>query len=317
MTIRRHQGFVARGTFTLTANVSSSSNLVVRSLVGLVGGVVLLSSFVAWSRASTSPLPVHVLCSRASFCDLVHQVGGAHVEVRTVDVSSPPTTSDTPASVVTEDVQWADVVVQNGAGLDGVLPSLETSSSSHALSVITADQLVDPVSPGTQLWWSPGAMQALVTRVTTVLDTLRPASARSFQASALRVTASLGGIDDSLAVFRRRYPGALITSVTPVASTLVSLTGEVNDAPATLTSPTAWSEENSIIDASKVRALLFDPTAPASVDGPLLLRAAAAQVPVVAIYPSIPVGYSYETWIEAEIAAIVRAITTGISTPQL
>jgi zinc/manganese transport system substrate-binding protein len=41
-------------------------------------------------------------------------------------------------------------------------------------------------------------------------------------------------------------------------------------------------------------------------------------VPIVGVYETMPTdGYTYQTWMEAELAAIERAITTGKSTVKL
>ena len=48
-----------------------------------------------------------------------------------------------------------------------------------------------------------------------------------------------------------------------------------------------------------------------------LQEAAAHHVPDVAVYETMPAGYSYQTWMLAEVHALSRALTSGISTTEL
>ncbi|MBU6496381.1 MAG: zinc ABC transporter substrate-binding protein [Acidobacteria bacterium] len=291
-----------------------------RVALSVVIGAGVVTAIVSWSLASTTPAILHVLTTEPSYSDIVRQVGGANVMVRTVDVSGALTGTPVPRATLLSDLAWANVVIRNGLGLDGDLANLEVANPSTQRTEVVVSTLVGPTPPYTPLWYSPEAMISLTSRVGALLESDIPGRASTIQRSTLKVSASLGSINEALVIFRRRYPHAIISSVTPAATTLVSLSDVSNDAPVGIDaspSASAWSAEDAIIASSQPRALIFDPTQPPSINGPLLQRAASAQVPVVAFYPSLPSGYHYQTWIQAELAALVRAITTGLSTPSL
>jgi zinc/manganese transport system substrate-binding protein len=45
--------------------------------------------------------------------------------------------------------------------------------------------------------------------------------------------------------------------------------------------------------------------------------AKANGIPVVGVYETMPAGYDYQNWMLAEILALRRAVSTGLSTEQL
>ncbi|NNN03094.1 MAG: zinc ABC transporter solute-binding protein [Acidimicrobiaceae bacterium] len=288
--------------------------------VGLIG-VVTLAGLVGWSRASSPPTVIHVLTTEPSFSDLVRQIGGGSVNVRTVNVTAGFSSSSTSQTPLADDLTWSNVIIQNGLGLDNQLASLEVAHPSTSRVLVTVSTLVPPAVNIPQLWYSPTAMDAVARRLNVVLRDLDPPRAAAFLANTQSFRASLGGYEDALVTFRRRYPSVTVSSIAPAATTLLDLTG-VTNLVATSFTPTppptasALAQEESLLRTKPVRAFLFDPTAPGTVNGPLLGVAAANEVPVVAIYPSMPAGYDYETWMQAELAALVRAVTTGTSTPK-
>ena len=54
-----------------------------------------------------------------------------------------------------------------------------------------------------------------------------------------------------------------------------------------------------------------------SVTESFLTVARAAHVPVVGVYETMPTGYTYQSWMQAEVRALRAAVAAGTSTQRL
>jgi zinc/manganese transport system substrate-binding protein len=159
----------------------------------------LLASALAFtpapSRAGDAPLPpLRVVASFSVLGDLVREVGGDRVDVRTLvgpDADAhvyEPRPSDLAA------VAKAELLVVNGLGFEGWMSRLATSSgfrgrlvtASDGVRVIGSERHPDP-----HAWHDPRNVIVYVANLRAALVALRPADAAFFDARAARYTAEL------------------------------------------------------------------------------------------------------------------------------
>jgi len=75
--------------------------------------------------------------------------------------------------------------------------------------------------------------------------------------------------------------------------------------------------QDSLLRQHRVRAFLYNQQVVSSVTGAFLATARRAGVPVVGVYETMPRGYSYQSWMLAEVRALIKAITQKVSTEKL
>lgn len=174
------------------------------------------------ARVESSPgdEPVEVVATMSIIGDLAADIGGEHVEVRTIvpvggdPHGYEPTPSD---AVLLED---ADVVLSNGLGLEAWFDALG-SRAGDRLTVVTEDvvQLVvddDEGDPDPHLWMVPPVVvDGYVPAIRDALTEARPEAAEALADNAEALTSELRTLDDELRAELDAIPDAgrrLVTS---------------------------------------------------------------------------------------------------------
>jgi zinc/manganese transport system substrate-binding protein len=67
----------------------------------------------------------------------------------------------------------------------------------------------------------------------------------------------------------------------------------------------------------RVKVFLYNQQVTDTLTQSFLKLAAKNHVPVVGVYETMPLGYSYQSWMLDEVQALNRAVTTGQSTTKL
>jgi zinc/manganese transport system substrate-binding protein len=75
--------------------------------------------------------------------------------------------------------------------------------------------------------------------------------------------------------------------------------------------------QNNLFKSHKVKVFLYNQQVTDSLTESFLKLAARYHVPVVGVYETMPLGYSYQSWMLAEINALNSAVTSGKSTTRL
>jgi len=81
--------------------------------------------------------------------------------------------------------------------------------------------------------------------------------------------------------------------------------------------PQDVSTENQLLTGRRVRALLYNQQVTDTLTDNFLATARHAGVPVIGVYETMPPGYSYQSWMLAELRALTRAIADHASTGRL
>ena len=263
------------------------------------------------------------------YANVISQIGGRYVSVTAVE-SNPNTdphsyeASPSVARVVSD----ARVVVQNGVGYDSYMDNIENASASSKRKVIDMQKLLGlpDSTPNPHLWYEPQAMPALARALAGDLSAIEPAHASYFQANATRFDRSLTPWYDALKAFASRYPKTPVATTEPVADYMLAAAGAVNLTPFSFQAdimngvdpaPQAVTFEDSLFSAHRVKVLIYNQQVTDSLTQSFISAAKKSGIPIVGVYETMPTGYSYQSWMLAEVNALQKAVAQKISTLKL
>jgi zinc/manganese transport system substrate-binding protein len=283
--------------------------------------------------AAGSPAALHgrilAVGAESQYANVISQVGGRYVEALAV-LSNPSTDphSFEASAAVAQTVARARLIVQNGLGYDAFMNTIEAATRTRARVIdVRALRRLPRSTPNPHLWYSPRTMPAVAPAVAAALGAIAPRHAAYFRARAARFVASLAPWRRALAAFARRHPGTAVAATEPIADDLLRAAGARVLTPFALQAdimngtdpaPQAVSLQNRLITGHRVKALVYNEQVTDSVTRGFLALAARARVPVVGVSETMPSpGYDYQSWMMAELDALERAVTHGISTRRL
>jgi zinc/manganese transport system substrate-binding protein len=264
------------------------------------------------------------------YADVLGQLGGRYVRVSSVlnNPSTDPHTFEASVSVAQE-VGNASVIVQNGLGYDSWIGKMEAASPHSGRRVIVVQHLLGlpDNTPNPHLWYSPATMPKVAQAVTAALAALQPAHAAYFLARLAAFNHSMGHLQAAIAGFKAAHPGTTAATTEPVADYLLRAMGITNATPfrfqaaimnGTDPAPQDIALEDGLLTGHKVRLFAYNQ----QVTGPLTTSvrqtAIDAGVPVVGVYETMPTpGFSYQTWMLAEVRGIEKAVVSKASTGKL
>jgi zinc/manganese transport system substrate-binding protein len=282
------------------------------------------------SHSSSSPGVIRAVGAENEYADVISQIGGPYVKVSAIE-SNPNTDPHAfeASPSVAEQVSRAQLVVQNGLGYDDYMNKIEAASPDSARRVITVQTLLGlpDSTPNPHLWYSPHTMPAVARALAADLSALAPAHAAYFQAQARRFTASLTPWLRALAQFKRRYPGTPVATTEPVGDYMLQAAGTDNMTPFTLQAaimngtdpaPQNVTLQDQLFSAHRVKVFVYNQQVTDTLTQSFLKAATANGVPVVGVYETMPTpGYTYQSWMLAEVTALRKAVAQGVSTRTL
>jgi zinc/manganese transport system substrate-binding protein len=263
------------------------------------------------------------------YADVIEQIGGKYVDVSAVlsDPNTDPHSFEASVSVA-QQVGRADVVVQNGLGYDSWMEKIESASSSDSRDVIDVQELLGlpDSTPNPHLWYKPETMPAVAKQLVADFSEIQPEHKSYFEANLKRFEASLQPWLTSLTDFATKFPGAAVATTEPVADYLLEAAGIENLTPFSMQAdimndadpaPQAVALQESFFSEGKADAFVYNQQVTDSITEKFLDSAAANDVPVVGVYETMPSGYTYQRWMEAELKALEEAVGHGKSTEEL
>jgi zinc/manganese transport system substrate-binding protein len=298
--------------------------------VGLAAAAGLLASACSASSATTSGSgPVVAVGAQSTYASVIAQIGGKYVRVTGIETNpnTDPHTFEASASV-SEVVSAADLIVQNGLGYDSFMTTIEAASPNQARKIIDVQHLLGlpDSTPNPHVWYSPSTMPAVARAIAADLSQLRPSHAAYFRARLATFQASLKPWFAAIAAFRTAYAGAPVATTEPVGDYLLQALGMRNLTPFGLQadimngvdlSPQFVTLEDSLFSQHKVRVFVYNQQVVDSVTASFLTAAQQAHIPVVGVYETMPAGYTYQSWMLAEVHALRAAVVSKKSTQKL
>jgi len=264
------------------------------------------------------------------YASVLSQIGGRYVHVTSVldSPSTDPHTFEASPQVASE-VASAQLIVQNGLGYDTWIAKMEAASPNPGRRVIVAQHVLGlpDSTPNPHLWYRPATMPAVARVITADLAELRPARAAYFRANLAAFDRSLQPWLHAIAAFRAAHPGVTAATTEPVADYLLTAMEIRNLTPFSFQAdimngvdpaPQDIALENSFFSQHRVRLFAYNQQVVDALTVSIRQNAQQAGVPVVGVYETMPTpGYSYQSWMLAEVNAIRRAVASKISTQRL
>lgn len=173
----------------------------------------------------------------------------------------------------------------------------------------------------------PTTMPAVAKAVAADLSAIQPAHKAYFAARVAAFDRSLQPWYQQLASFKAHYPGTPVATTEPVGDYLLQAAGTRNLTPFAFQAdimngvdpaPQYVSAQNGLLSGHKVKVFLYNKQVTSSLTATFLAAAHRHGIPVVGVYETMPEpGYTYQSWMMAETAALQRAVQHGISTERL
>jgi len=298
-----------------------------------LAGLALLAAGCSSSLALEATAPdgtIVAVGAESQYADVIQQVGGKYVQVSAImsNPSTDPHTFEASASVGRL-VNAARLVVQNGLGYDTFMDSIEKAVPDSGRHVIVVQKLLGlpDSTPNPHLWYDPGTMPKVAAAVAGSLAAIQPSHAAYFKANAKTFTTSLTPWINAIGTFKQQHPGVPVATTEPVADYLLQALGADNKTPWAFqadvmngTDPSAQDVaiERSLFTQHKVKAFLYNQQVTDSLTESFISLAHANGIPVIGVYETMPEpGYHYQSWMQAEVRALQKAVTSGVSSEHL
>lgn len=301
-----------------------------RGLLPLAVPLLVALGLTGQPAVADQPRPIRAVGVENQYADVIRQVGGPHVEVGAIESNPNTDPHEFQASPkIARAVAQADLVVLNGLGYDDWADKILAASAEpgrHVINVQTLLKLPDD-TPNPHLWYDPRTMPAVAHAVAEALAARDPAHAAEFRANAAAFDTSLDGWRKAIEAFRAAHPGVAVAVTEPVADYLVEALGAKIATPKALEmaamndtdpAPQDIATQEALFTGHKVAAFLYNQQVTDDLTRRLLTLARKCGIPVVGVYETMPQpGFTYQSWMEAQTAAIDKAVTRGVSTETL
>jgi zinc/manganese transport system substrate-binding protein len=292
--------------------------------------VSLLAGGCASSLALGSDGRIVAIGAENQYADVIRQVGGKYVQASAImsNPNSDPHTFEASAATGRL-VNASRLVVQNGLGYDAFMDTLENAVPDSGRHVIVVQKLLGlpDSTPNPHLWYQPSTMPAVANAIASDLAAIQPAHATYFKANAARFTASLAAWDNAITAFKTTYGNTPVASTEPVADYMLQAAGADNLTPWAFqadimngTDPSAQDVaiQRSLFTEHKVTVFLYNQQVTDTLTESFITLAQQNGIPVVGVYETMPQpGYSYQSWMLAEVQALRNAVANHQSTEHL
>ena len=262
---------------------------------------------------------VAVVAAENVYGDVVQQIGGAHVTVTSL-ISNP---SQDPhlfeaAPAAARALSDAQIVIGNGADYDPWLDKLlESARKPERVEISIAKLMGREAGDNPHLWYDPAAMPAFANALAAALAKADPAHEADYKSGLNAFLAALKPIEDKVASMRARYNGVPVTATEPVFEPMTDAIGLINRnrrfqlAMMNDTEPSAkdLAAFESDLKQHKVKALIHNAQVSEALTQRLVATAQTANVPVVGVTETLPVGKHFQDWVLSELDALDQALS--------
>jgi zinc/manganese transport system substrate-binding protein len=283
------------------------------------------------SSSSAAPAAkIVAIGAENEYADVISQIGGQYVQASAI-LSNPNTDPHTfeASPAVARTLSSAKLIVQNGVGYDGWATTMENADPGDGRQVINVQQLLGlpDSTPNPHLWYKPSTMPAVANAVAADLGKIDSAHASYYKANAAKFIASLSAWNQALAAFKSAHPNTPVATTEPVADYMLQAAGADNLTPWVFQadimngndpSPQNTATENALFTQHKVKVFLYNQQVTNPLTQSFIKLASENGIPVVGVYETMPTpGYTFQSWMEAEVNAMNKAVASKVSTEKL
>jgi len=277
-----------------------------------------VAALVVSSAAFAQNARIPVVAAENFYGDVVHQLGGDHVDVTSI-LSNP---NEDPhlfeASPKTaRALQHASLVVYNGADYDPWMTKLlDASKNAKRTTIVAADLVGKKGGDNPHLWYDPATMPAVARAVGAALVAADPAHKADYDANLAKFLDSLKPIDAKVAALHARYAGVPVTATEPVFGYMSDAIGlamrnprfqlsVMNDTEPSASDIAAFEKD---LREKRVRVLIYNSQATEALTKRMLKLAQQSQVPAVSVTETEPAGTTFQQWMLAQLDALSTAL---------
>ena len=282
-------------------------------------------------RAALAQTPaVKAIGVENQYANVIGQIGGQYVQVTSImnDPSTDPHSFEASPQIAAQ-IAAAELIVKNGIGYDEWADKLLSATTKTDRKVIDVQHLLglpdDTANP--HLWYDPKTMPAVAEAIAKELSALQPTHAAYFQANLKKFDDSLKPWTNAIAAFKAKHDHTPIAATEPVANYLLTAMGFDIETPSALQyaimngtdpAPQDVTTQNGLFNGHKVKVFAYNQQVTSSLTTSFLDLAKKNGVPVVGVYETMPTpGYTYQSWMMAEVAALQKAVADKTSTTTL
>ena len=292
--------------------------------------IVSLGCLVAGTSGASSSHVIVAIGAENEYANVLSQIGGKYVSVSSIlnNPNTDPHTFEASASVA-EEVANAQLIVQNGVGYDSFMNNIEAAAPNAKRKVIVVQDVLglatDTSNP--HLWYKPTTMPAVAKAMVKALDKLAPTHATYFKAKLATFDASLQPWLSAIAAFKQHHAHTSVAVTEPVADYLLQAMGVKILTPFVFQAdimngvdpaPEDVTLEDNLLTKHQVKLFCYNEQVVDALTSSIRQTAVSAHVPVVGVYETMPTpGYTYQSWMLAEVKAIEAAIVSHHSTEKL
>jgi zinc/manganese transport system substrate-binding protein len=302
-----------------------------KSITSLSAALVLLIGYQGSAMAAAAaPGVINAIGVENEYADVIAQIGGKYVRVSAIetDPNTDPHNFEVNPKVAAQ-IASADLIVKNGVGYDAWADKIIAAAPNSKRKVIDAQHLLGlpDNTPNPHLWYDPKTMPAVAKAVAADLSALNPAQAAYFQANVKKFDASLKPWLDAIASFKAHYAKTPVAVTEPVANYMLEAVGTDMATPFSLQaavmngtdpSPQDVTKQNSLFTDHKVKVFVYNQQVTDALTQSFLNLARKNGIPVVGVYETMPTpGFTYQSWMLAEVDALAKAVTSKVSTETL
>jgi zinc/manganese transport system substrate-binding protein len=280
--------------------------------------------------ASAAPGVINAIGVENEYADVIAQIGGKYVQVSALitDPNTDPHTFEVNPKIAAQ-IASTDLIVKNGVGYDAWADKIIAAAPNGKRKVIDTQHLLGlpDNTPNPHLWYDPKTMPAVAKAVAADLAALNPAQAAYFEANVKKFDASLKPWLAAMASFKARHAKTPMAVTEPIADYMLEIAGAEIATPfglqsaimnGTDPSPQDVTKQNSLFADHKVKVFVYNQQVTDALTESFLNLAKKNGVPVVGVYETMPIpGFTYQSWMLAEVDALEKAVTGKVSTETL
>ena len=292
----------------------------------------IIAAFAPSCHAASTPASavIQAIGVENEYADVIAQIGGSFVHVTSIE--SDPNTDPHSFEVsprVAGRIAQADLIVENGLGYDDWADKMIAAAPKAGRRVINVQHLrgLPDSTPNPHLWYDPATMPAVAQALAADLSRLQPAHASYFKLKARLFRNSLKPWFAVIASFKATHPDTPVAVTEPVGDYLLQALGMEIRTPFSLQAaimngtdpaPQDVTTQNALFTSHQVKVFVYNQQVTDPLTQSFLNLAKGNGVPVVGVYETMPTpGYTYQSWMLAEVVALAKAVSDKTSTETL
>jgi zinc/manganese transport system substrate-binding protein len=259
--------------------------------------------------------------------DVVRQVAGtlAGTEVQITSLITNPSADPHSYEANTQNLlalSKATLVVENGGGYDDFVDSMLTSAHNSSASVLDAVQISGRQSHSAgdlneHVWYDFPTVHKVAAQIEQALSSADPADHAMFRSNLAGFENKLAAMERTEARIKRARGGEGVAITEPVPLYMLQACGLVNRTPpafseaveeGTDVSPAVLKLTEDLFSQREVKVLAYNQQTTGAETEAVLDAAKAADIPIVPVTETLPLGQDYVAWMKSNLAAIQQAL---------